>query len=164
MARWAQAVHVAQRQAIVDGIHQALVKSVGMLVEELRNLVADHDEMRQQAGYKGRGYAKIASKLEENAGMARNDFFIFMLKRITLTGRLVVANLPWPLRSSLALTLDAQPAPAARRALPCACVPLPGAEESFLNLLFLQCLVLRNSVRCTAWASALKKEVFAFDD
>ena len=121
--RIAKDAPAAQYQAIVDGIHQALVESVGMLVEELLNLVADHDEMRQQAGYQGRGYAKIASNLEENAGMARNDFFIFMLKTITLTGRLAVANLPWPLRSSLALTLDAQSAAAARRALPCACVP-----------------------------------------
>ena len=33
----------AQRQAIVDGIHQALVDGIGMPTDELFNLVTDHD-------------------------------------------------------------------------------------------------------------------------
>ena len=95
---------VAQRQSIVDGIHQALVDSIGMPADELFNLVTDYDA--QQFFYsrtfngvarsdavvviditlrRGRSdamkralYAGIAQNLEKNAGVAPSDVFIFM--------------------------------------------------------------------------------------
>lgn len=94
----------AQRQSIVDGIHQALVDSIGMPADELFNLVTDYDA--QQFFYsrtfngvarsdavvviditlrRGRSdamkrtlYASIAQNLEKNAGVAPSDVFIFM--------------------------------------------------------------------------------------
>ena len=94
----------AQRQNIVDGIHQALVDSIGMPADELFNLVTDYDA--QQFFYsrtfngvarsdavvviditlrRGRSdamkralYASIAQNLEKNAGVAPGDVFIFM--------------------------------------------------------------------------------------
>ena len=94
----------AQRQNIVDGIHQALVDSIGMPADELFNLVTDYDA--QQFFYsrtfngvarsdavvviditlrRGRSdamkralYASIAQNLEKNAGVAPSDVFIFM--------------------------------------------------------------------------------------
>ena len=94
----------AQRQNIVDGIHQALVDSIGMPADELFNLVTDYDA--QQFFYsrtfngvarsdavvviditlrRGRSdamkralYAGIAQNLEKNAGIAPSDVFIFM--------------------------------------------------------------------------------------
>ena len=94
----------AQRQSIVDGIHQALVDSIGMPADELFNLVTDYDS--QQFFYsrtfngvarsdavvvieitlrRGRSdamkralYAGIAQNLEKNAGVAPSDVFIFM--------------------------------------------------------------------------------------
>lgn len=94
----------AQRQNIVDGIHQALVDSIGMPADELFNLVTDYDA--QQFFYsrtfngvarsdavvviditlrRGRSdamkralYAGIAQNLEKNAGVAPSDVFIFM--------------------------------------------------------------------------------------
>ena len=94
----------AQRQSIVDGIHQALVDSIGMPADELFNLVTDYDA--QQFFYsrtfngvarsdgvvviditlrRGRSdamkralYASIAQNLEKNAGIAPSDVFIFM--------------------------------------------------------------------------------------
>jgi len=94
----------AQRQSIVDGIHQALVDSIGMPADELFNLVTDYDA--QQFFYsrtfngvarsdavvviditlrRGRSdamkralYAGIAQNLEKNAGVAPSDVFIFM--------------------------------------------------------------------------------------
>ena len=94
----------AQRQSIVDGIHQALVDSIGMPADELFNLVTDYDA--QQFFYsrtfngitrsdavvviditlrRGRSdamkralYAGIAQNLEQNAGVAPSDVFIFM--------------------------------------------------------------------------------------
>lgn len=94
----------AQRQNIVDGIHQALVDSIGMPADELFNLVTDYDA--QQFFYsrtfngvarsdavvviditlrRGRSdamkralYAGIAQNLEKNAGVAPGDVFIFM--------------------------------------------------------------------------------------
>ena len=93
-----------QRQSIVDGIHQALVDSIGMPADELFNLVTDYDA--QQFFYsrtfngvarsdavvvieitlrRGRSdamkralYAGIAQNLEKNAGVAPSDVFIFM--------------------------------------------------------------------------------------
>ncbi|MEC5212466.1 phenylpyruvate tautomerase PptA (4-oxalocrotonate tautomerase family) [Polaromonas sp. CG_9.5] len=94
----------AQRQSIVDGIHQALVDSIGMPADELFNLVTDYDA--QQFFYsrtfngvarsdgvvviditlrRGRSdamkralYASVAQNLEKNAGIAPSDVFIFM--------------------------------------------------------------------------------------
>lgn len=94
----------AQRQSIVDGIHQALVDSIGMPADELFNLVTDYDA--QQFFYsrtfngiarsdavvviditlrRGRSdamkralYAGIAQNLEKKAGVAPSDVFIFM--------------------------------------------------------------------------------------
>ena len=94
----------AQRQSIVDGIHQALVDSIGMPADELFNLVTDYDA--QQFFYsrtfngvarsdavvviditlrRGRSdamkralYADIAQNFEKNAGVAPSDVFIFM--------------------------------------------------------------------------------------
>ena len=94
----------AQRQSIVDGIHQALVDSIGMPADELFNLVTDYDS--QQFFYsrtfngvarsdavvvieitlrRGRSdamkralYAGISQNLEKNAGVAPSDVFIFM--------------------------------------------------------------------------------------
>ena len=94
----------AQRQNIVDGIHQALVDSIGMPADELFNLVTDYDA--QQFFYsrtfngvarsdavvviditlrRGRSdamkralYAGIVQNLEKNAGVAPSDVFIFM--------------------------------------------------------------------------------------
>ena len=94
----------AQRQSIVDGIHQALVDSIGMPADELFNLVTDYDA--QQFFYsrtfngvarsdavvviditlrRGRSdamkralYAGLAQNLEKNAGVAPSDVFIFM--------------------------------------------------------------------------------------
>ena len=94
----------AQRQSIVDGIHQALVDSIGMPADELFNLVTDYDS--QQFFYsrtfngvarsdavvviditlrRGRSdamkralYAGIAQNLEKNAGVAPSDVLIFM--------------------------------------------------------------------------------------
>ena len=94
----------AQRQSIVDGIHQALVDSIGMPADELFNLVTDYDA--QQFFYsrtfngvarsdavvviditlrRGRSdamkralYAGIVQNLEKNAGVAPSDVFIFM--------------------------------------------------------------------------------------
>lgn len=94
---------VAQRQAIVDAIHQALVDGIGMPADERFNLVTEYDAQqffysRTFNGYarsdrvvvveitmrRGRSdamkralYANIASNLEKNAGVAPNDVFIF---------------------------------------------------------------------------------------
>ena len=93
----------AQRQAIVNGIHQALIDGIGMPADELFNMVDDYDEHkfffnRSFNGYKrsdrvvvveitmrrGRSdamkralYANIAANLEKDAGVAPNDVFIF---------------------------------------------------------------------------------------
>ncbi len=93
-----------QRQAIVAGIHQALVDGIGMPADELFNLVTDHDAgqfffSRTFNGYarsdrvvvveitlrRGRSdamkralYAHIAANLQRDAGVAPSDVFIFM--------------------------------------------------------------------------------------
>ena len=93
----------AQRQAIVNGIHQALIDGIGMPADELFNMVDDYDEQkfffsRTFNGYqrsdrvvvveitmrRGRSdamkralYANIAAKLEKDAGVAPSDVFIF---------------------------------------------------------------------------------------
>lgn len=94
---------LAQRQAIVNGIHQALIDGIGMPADEMFNMVDDYDEQkfffnRSFNGYqrsdrvvvveitmrRGRSdamkralYAKIAANLEKDAGVAPNDVFIF---------------------------------------------------------------------------------------
>ena len=93
-----------QRQAIVEGIHQALVSSIGMPQDELFNLVSryDADDFFYSRSFNGvsrsdnlvvvdislrRGrsdamkrdlYAHIAENLATNAGVAMADVFIFM--------------------------------------------------------------------------------------
>ena len=93
----------AQRQAIVNGIHQALIDGIGMPADELFNMVDDYDEQkfffsRTFNGYqrsdrvvvveitmrRGRSdamkralYANIAANLEKDAGVAPCDVFIF---------------------------------------------------------------------------------------
>ena len=60
------------------------------------------------------------------------------------------------------LTPSLLPTHFARQRVPVS--PLAGAEGIFLNLLFLPSPVLPHGIGCAAWASALKNEVFAFDD
>lgn len=93
-----------QRQGIVDGIHQALVDSIGMPEDELFNLVSGYDaqqfffsrsfngmvrseqpvvvEITMRRGrsdaMKRALYAAIARNLKANAGVAADDVFIFM--------------------------------------------------------------------------------------
>ncbi|MBL5979792.1 tautomerase family protein [Comamonas sp. NyZ500] len=93
----------AQRQAIVNGIHQALIDGIGMPADELFNMVEEYDEQkfffsRTFNGYKrsdrvvvveitmrrGRSdamkralYANIAANLEKDADVAPSDVFIF---------------------------------------------------------------------------------------
>lgn len=88
----------ARRQAIVDGIRQAWEGGIGVPVEAVSNLVADHEAMRQQAGYHARDQDPIASNLEDNAATAREAVLTWMLKAITLTDRSAAGNLPWPSR------------------------------------------------------------------
>jgi len=92
-----------QRQAIVDGIHQALVDAIGMPQDELFNLVSEYQpgqfffsrtfngivrsdqvvviEITMRRGrsdaMKRELYAKIASNLEKNAKVSPKDVFIF---------------------------------------------------------------------------------------
>ena len=92
-----------QRQAIVDGIHQALVDAIGMPQDELFNLVSEYRpeqfffsrtfncivrseqvvviEITMRRGrsdaMKRELYAKIASNLEKNAKVSPKDVFIF---------------------------------------------------------------------------------------
>lgn len=93
-----------QRQSIVDGIHQALVDSIGMPQDELFNLVAEYDSQnfwcsRTFNGIarsnrvvvveitlrRGRSdamkrdlYANIARNLEQSANISPSDVLIFM--------------------------------------------------------------------------------------
>jgi phenylpyruvate tautomerase PptA (4-oxalocrotonate tautomerase family) len=93
-----------KKQAIVDGIHQALVSAIGMPADELFNLVSDYEAEnffydRQFNGIarsnqlvvieitmrRGRSdamkktlYAAIAANLHTNAMVAPGDVFIFM--------------------------------------------------------------------------------------
>lgn len=92
------------QQGVVDGIHQALIKSIGMPIDELFNLVSEYD--KQQFHYsrsfngiersdrlvmieitmrRGRSdamkkdlYANIALNLEKFAMVDPRDVFIFM--------------------------------------------------------------------------------------
>jgi phenylpyruvate tautomerase PptA (4-oxalocrotonate tautomerase family) len=92
------------RQGIVDGIHQALIDSIGMPEDELFNLLNDYDarqfffnrtfngmarsdkpvvvEITLRRGrsdaMKRALYAAIARNLKANAGVAPDDVFIFM--------------------------------------------------------------------------------------
>lgn len=94
----------AQKQAIVDGIHQALVDSIGMPPDELFNLVTEYEpedffydrrfngiarsdklvviEITMRRGrsdaMKKALYASIAANLEKLAGIPPGDVFIFM--------------------------------------------------------------------------------------
>ena len=94
----------AQKQAIVDGIHQALVDSIGMPPDELFNLVTEYEpedffydrrfngiarsdklvviEITLRRGrsdaMKKALYASIAANLEKLAGIPPGDVFIFM--------------------------------------------------------------------------------------
>ncbi|EJM63728.1 hypothetical protein, 4-oxalocrotonate tautomerase [Pseudomonas sp. GM50] len=93
-----------QRQRIVDGIHQALIESIGMPPDELFNLVADYDpeqffysrtfngvarsdnliviEITMRRGrsdaMKRELYKKIADNLGAQAQVRPQDLFIFM--------------------------------------------------------------------------------------
>lgn len=93
----------AQKQKIVDGIHRALVDSIGMPEDELFNLVSEYEPedffySRTFNGYRrsdhlvtveltmrrGRSdamkralYARIASNLEREAQIDPRDLFIF---------------------------------------------------------------------------------------
>lgn len=108
---------LAQRQAIVNGIQQALIDGIGMPADEMFNMVDDYDEQkfffnRSFNGYKrsdrvvvveitmrrGRSdamkralHAKIAANLEKDAGSHT--------KTTTPTGRWAAASSPWPLPS-----------------------------------------------------------------
>lgn len=93
-----------QRQCIVDGIHQALVDSIGMPQDELFNLVSDYEpgEFHFSRTFNGIArsdrvvvieitmrrnrsdamkrdlYAGIARNLEERGNISPKDIFIFM--------------------------------------------------------------------------------------
>lgn len=93
----------AQKQAIVDGVHQALVEAIGMPADELFHLVSDYEpgnffydrrfngmarsdslvviEITMRRGrsdaMKKALYAGIAARLEKDAGVAPADIFIF---------------------------------------------------------------------------------------
>ena len=93
-----------QRQGIVEGIHHALVESIGMPEDELFNMVSEYGpqdfwcsrtfngiprsdsvvvvEITLRRGrsdaMKRALYAAIAHNLEKNANVAPNDVFIFM--------------------------------------------------------------------------------------
>ncbi|WP_411881986.1 tautomerase family protein [Polaromonas sp. YR568] len=99
-----QSTSPAHRQGIVDGIHQALVESIGMPEDELFNLVSDYDAQQfffnrtfngmarserpvvveitlrrgRSDAMKRALYAAIARNLKANAGVAPDDVFIFM--------------------------------------------------------------------------------------
>jgi phenylpyruvate tautomerase PptA (4-oxalocrotonate tautomerase family) len=99
-----QSTSLEDRQGIVDGIHQALVDSIGMPEDELFNLVNDYDarqfffnrtfngmarserpvvvEITMRRGrsdaMKRALYASIARNLKANADVASDDVFIFM--------------------------------------------------------------------------------------
>lgn len=93
-----------QKQAIVDGVHNALVESINMPTDELFNLISEYDledffydrkfngiarsdsfvviEITMRRGrsdaMKKMLYAKIAENLEMHAEVSRKDIFIFM--------------------------------------------------------------------------------------
>lgn len=93
-----------QRQCIVDGIHQALVTSIGMPQDELFNLVTEYDPQQfwcsrtfngiarsdsvvvieitlrrgRSDAMKRELYASIARNLEERANVSPSDVLIFM--------------------------------------------------------------------------------------
>ena len=93
-----------QKQAIVDGVHKALVDSIGMPVDELFNLVSEYEpenffydrrfngiarsdslvviEITMRRGrsdaMKKALYANIAANLEKSGGISPKDIFIFM--------------------------------------------------------------------------------------
>lgn len=97
-------IEQARKQAIVEGIHDALVEGIGMPKDELFNLVSEYrgDEFFFDRGFNGiarsdalivveitmrRGrsdamkralYAAIARNLETNASASPKDVFIFM--------------------------------------------------------------------------------------
>src|SRR5882672_11953269 len=92
-----------QKRAIVDGVHQALVESIGMPAEELFNLISDYEpenffydrrfngiarsdslvviEITMRRGrsdaMKKTLYANIAANLEKLGGISPKDIFIF---------------------------------------------------------------------------------------
>ena len=93
-----------QKQAIVDGVHKALVDSIGMPSEELFNLISEYEpenffydrrfngiarsdslvviEITMRRGrsdaMKKALYANIAANLERSGGISPKDIFIFM--------------------------------------------------------------------------------------
>ncbi len=93
-----------QRECIVEGIHQALVSSIGMPQDELFNLLTEYEPQQFACSRtfngivrsdrvvvieitlrRGRSdamkhalYASIAQNLEKNANVSPNDLFIFM--------------------------------------------------------------------------------------
>jgi phenylpyruvate tautomerase PptA (4-oxalocrotonate tautomerase family) len=93
-----------QKQAIADGVHQALVESIGMPSEELFNLISEYKpedffydrrfngiarsdslvviEITMRRGrsdaMKRALYANIAANLEKMGGISPKDIFIFM--------------------------------------------------------------------------------------
>lgn len=93
-----------QKQAIVDGVHQALVDSIGMPKDELFNLVSEYEpenffydrrfngiarsdslvviEITMRRGrsdaMKKALYANIAANLQKLGGISPKDIFIFM--------------------------------------------------------------------------------------
>lgn len=99
-----RATGARQRQSIVEGIHRALVDSIGMPQDELFNMVGEYDpqdfwcsrtfngiarsdrvvvvEITLRRGrsdaMKRELYAAIARNLEKDADVAPDDVFIFM--------------------------------------------------------------------------------------
>jgi len=99
-----QSTNPEHREGIVQGIHQALVESIGMPEDELFNMVSDYDAQQfffnrtfngmarserpvvieitlrrgRSDAMKRALYAAIARNLKANAGVAPDDVFIFM--------------------------------------------------------------------------------------
>ncbi|MFD4841396.1 tautomerase family protein [Achromobacter sp. NPDC058515] len=99
-----QSTSQQQRQGIVDGIHQALVDSIGMPEDELFNLVTEYESSQfwcsrtfngiarsdrvvvveitlrrgRSDAMKRELYANVARNLESNAAVSPKDVLIFM--------------------------------------------------------------------------------------
>lgn len=110
-----------QKQAIVDGVHQALVASIGMPIDELFNLVSEYQpenfyydrrfnsisrsdnlvviEITMRRGrsdaMKKTLYANIAANLEMLGRISQRTFSYSRTKTTILTGQLATVSSRW---------------------------------------------------------------------
>jgi phenylpyruvate tautomerase PptA (4-oxalocrotonate tautomerase family) len=122
----------AQRQAIVNGIHQALIDGIGMPADELFNMVEEYDEQKFFFSRTFNGYKRsdrvvvveITMRRGRSDAMKRASTPISppiwkkmrawhpamcsssRTKTTTPTGRWAAASSPWPLPSRSAPTPD----------------------------------------------------------